>query len=225
VKALSLFALLALAACGGGGGGGGGGSLPSTSAFSTASEAPAQQSAQPEQPAQIPDKKAAATGCTVAYWGDSISALTESKLGKGLAVTAHAVIGGTAQAALPTFLQDPMVERFVVIEYGMNDSNGAGASAFETSTRSMLDRTKAMGRTPVLTGISKATAGEVAVRANLNLLLSKLANDYGALWADWPSTSGALMADGIHPADDYQQLLADRLTQAIVDVAPECGRD
>jgi lysophospholipase L1-like esterase/predicted small lipoprotein YifL len=218
---IAAAALLALAACGGGGGG----SMPPASAFSTASEAPAQQSAQPEQPAQIPDKKAAATGCTVAYWGDSISALTESKLGKGLAVTAHAVIGGTAQAALPTFLQDPMVERFVVIQYGMNDSNGAGASAFETSIRSMLDRAKAVGRTPVLTGISKATAGEVGVRANLNLLLSQLANDYGALWANWPSTSGALMADGVHPADDYQQLLADKLTRVIVDAAPECGHE
>lgn len=208
--AMAAAALVALAACGGGGGG-------ATSGFATAIEA------KPVQTEQPPNKQPPAP-CSVAYWGDSISAMTAPRIGKGLQVNVHGVIGGTAQAALPTFLQDPLAERFVVIEYGMNDSNGAAASSFEMSVRSMLDRVKAVGRTPVLTGISNATAGEVGVRANLNLLLSKLATDYGAVWANWPATSGALTADGVHPTDAYAQALADALTAAIVKTAPECAQ-
>lgn len=212
-KAVAVAALSVVAACGGGGSGGT--SMPPSFGQQQPSVS------QPKQTTEQPLGKV--TGCSVIFYGDSITALTAPRMGKGLQVTVKAQVGGTAQSNLATFLQDPLDARFVAINFGMNDSNGAGAMTFDSTVRSMLDRAKALGRTPVLTGISKATAGDVGIRSNLNLLLSQLAKDYGALWADWPATNGALMADGIHPADEMQQALADRLTQAITAVAPECA--
>ncbi|WP_177142590.1 GDSL-type esterase/lipase family protein [Variovorax sp. YR216] len=142
-----------------------------------------------------------------------------------LHVNVHPVYGGTAIAAQASVLQDAMAERFIVIQYGMNDSNYK--SPIEPAFRSMLDRVKAMGRTPVLTGISTATAGEVMLRAVYNVTIANLAKEYGALYANWPGDvaydAGSLMADGVHPTDDYQQRLADKLSATILAAAPGCA--
>lgn len=211
--AIAVAALVALAACGGGGGSGG-------AAFAPVAAPAPETKTQAEQPvAKQPG------ACTVAFWGDSISALTSPRLGKGLQVQLHGVIGGTAEAAQAAFLQDALAARFVVLEYGTNDSNGR--RPFEPAMRSMLERIKAVGRTPVVVGLSNATAGELLVHAAYNGTAKSLAREYGALFVDWAAVTWSpadLMADGVHPVDAYQQRLADRLTQAIVDTAPECAQ-
>lgn len=212
--AIAAAALLALAACGGGGGGGGAAMPVSVAAAPAADPKPAPTE---QPPGKVPS-------CSVAYWGDSIAGITTPLLGKGLEVGGHAVIGGTAQAALPTFLQDPLSSRFIVIQYGTNDSNAE--QSIEVPLRSMLDRVKAAGRTAVLTGLSNATQGDMAYHALNNALAGNLAREYGALFVDWaavPWSAADLKADGVHPADAYAQRLADALTGAIVKAAPECG--
>jgi lysophospholipase L1-like esterase len=197
-------AALALVACGGGGGGAG----------VVVTAAP--------PPVATPAVASAAVGvCSVEIWGDSIAALTAPRLATTLQVDLHAVVGGTAQDALAAFLQDPLAARFIVIEYGTNDANAG--SDLEVPVRSMLQWADAKGRTVVLTGTPHEVAGEVAVEANYNLWLSTL----GRAYADWPGVAYAgpsdLMADGVHPADAYQQRLADALSKTIENLAPECS--
>lgn len=217
LKPLALAALLTLTACGGGGGGESGG-VPITFPGAATTQGVAKDTAPAsEAPPAAP--------CSVAYWGDSISSQTGPRIDKRLQLTPHAVVGGTATAARAPFLQDPLTERFIVIQYGINDANFK--IALEPALRSMLERVKAIGRTPVLTGISQATAGEFGLYMTHNAVVRKLATEYGAIYADWPGVpfSGAadLMPDGIHPLDGYAQRLADRLSQALLDAAPECA--
>jgi lysophospholipase L1-like esterase len=214
LKRSTLAALISaclLAACGGGG-------SPASSLPAVATSAPAKPTAARSEP------PAKADACSVYFWGDSISALTAPRLGATLKLKTHGVVGGTALAAQTALLQDELVARFVVIEYGTNDANSL--APFEPAMRAMLERIKAVGRTPVVVGLSNATVGELAVHANYNLIAKSLASEYGALFVDWaavPWSPADLMADGVHPADAYQQRLADQLTQVIVDAAPECA--
>lgn len=204
---LWLFVSMALTGCGGGGGGGGSGEPPSASLVVT----PAPPVASPAVPA--------VGGCTIAYWGDSISALTGPKM--KLVPTLHAVVGGTASAALAAFLQDPLTERFIIIEYGTNDAN-AGVD-LTAPVLSMLAWAKARNRVVILTGIPHEVTGNLAVEANYSLWQSQ----QGVPYADWPGVAYAgpsdTMPDGVHPADDYQQRLADRLDATIEKLAPECN--
>jgi len=214
--AITTAALALLTACGGGGGGSAGGFALLTTQSDNGT-APATKAPTVEQP---PEK---APQCSVAFWGDSIAGQVAPKLGKGLQLQNHATPAHTAGMDLGAFLQDPLVARFVVIEYGTNDANFG--SDLYGPLRSMLDWVKAKGRTAVLTGLSNGTVGNAAARATYNALTVQLAKEYGALFADWPSVqydSVSDLTDGVHPDADYQQRLADRLTQTIVAVAPEC---
>lgn len=227
-KAFALTALLALSACGkGDGSGSGGGSPPSravTGSHTGVASATGKNSMVRKAEVKAPTP---ASPCSVGYWGDSISALTEPLMDDRLDISLHAVPGGTAKAAQETFLQDALAERFIVIQYGMNDANGQ--VPVEATLRSMLDRVKAKGRTPVLTGISRASAGEVMLRVAYNVQIAGLATEYSALHADWPglpfNAAADLMDDGVHPNDGYQQRLADKLSETILAVAPECAVD
>lgn len=213
VYVLALF----LAACGGGGGSGGGSILPTTSSLQAASPAPS-------APVQQSTAIAPPATCSVAYWGDSISALTGPKINPDLSVNLHAVVGGTAAAAVPAFLQDSMAERFIVIEYGTNDANSE--TPLEASYRSMMDWAKAHNRTIVLTGMSHGTAGDMIYHSTYDLVIQNLAKEYGAIYANWPGVAYAgasdLLPDGVHPNDAYQQRLADQLSNVILAAAPEC---
>jgi hypothetical protein len=214
--AIAAAALLALAACGGGAGG----SLPSTSAFSTANEAPAK----PVQTEQPSDK---AAPCSVIFYGDSITGMTAPLMGKGLQVTVKAQVGGTAQANLAAFLQDPLEARFVAINFGTNDANSE--TPMQAPLQSMVDYAKSKGRTVVLTGMSHGTQGDLVYHETYDALIKSMAKSDGVLFADWPGvpwSAADLQADGVHPnGNGYSQRLADRLTQAILAIAPECGRD
>jgi len=196
---IASLAAAALVGCGGGGGGAGGG-VPASLVATSPPAAPPAASASP-----------AAGDCTVAYWGDSISALTAPRLDPRITVHAHSVVGGTAQAAQTAFLQDPLAEPIVVLEYGTNDANGG--SDLEAPLSSMIDRASSLHRTIILTGIPHETAGAVAVEANYNFWMSTLNLPY----VNWGSTSGGLMADGVHPDDAYQQVLADALSAKILE--------
>ena len=219
---LTLMAAAVLAACGGGGGGGGGAVapvavVPPTVTADTPKDEGEVKLQEPTAPAPVP-------ACSFAYWGDSISAMTAPRIGKGIQVQLHGVVGGTAQAAQYALLQDPLAARFVALEYGTNDSNGK--VPYEPAMRAMLDRIKAVGRTPVIVGLPNATVGEVLYHATYNALAGQLAQQYGALFVDWASVpwqASDLMPDGVHPKDDYQQRLADAITRVITDAAPECA--
>jgi len=216
--ALAVGACILSGCSGGGSGGSAGGSAASLASLQTAAGTTTKTGT------RAPAVQPPADACSVAYWGDSVSALTGPKLDKRLHVAMHAVVGGTAQAALPQVLQDTMAERFVVIEYGTNDANYKADLA--TPMRSMLDYAKSKQRKPVLTAMSNATAGELAYHSTLNLVIASLAGEYKSLFANWPTVqyagAGDLMPDGVHPNDGYQQRLADRLSQTILDAAPEC---
>jgi lysophospholipase L1-like esterase len=215
-KTLGGVILCALAAFSiGGCGGGGGGSGPVMG--NPMSAAPV-ETKQPE-----PSKAPTPAVCSLAYWGDSISGMTRSRIGAGISVASHGVIGGTAAAAVPVLLQDPLAERFVALEYGTNDANSQ--TPYEPAMRSMLERIRAVGRSAVIVGLSNATAGDMVYRATYNALARKLAGEYGATFVDWSSVTWSpadLQPDGVHPDDAYAQRLADALTAAIVSVAPEC---
>lgn len=164
--------------------------------------------------------RASVGDCSIGYWGDSISALTAPRINPEFTVTLHAVVGGTALAAQATLLQDPLAERFQVLEYGMNDADAG--EALQAPIASMLARVTAVGATPVLTGLSHATAGNEALRLDFDLWLSQ----QGAAWADWPDVAYAgasdLLPDGIHPDDAYSQRLADALSAKLALLAPDC---
>jgi hypothetical protein len=199
----SIIALtLALCACGGGGGGAGGG-------------APASASLVVTSPPVAAPAASAVGGCTVGFWGDSIAALTAPRLASTLQVDLHAVVGGTAQAAEATMLQDALAERFQVIEYGTNDANSG--SPLQAPVLAMIARAESLGRTVVLTGISHEIAGAVDVEANYSLWESTL----GTLYANWPGVQfnglSDLMPDGVHPEAEYAQRLADALSTIILE--------
>lgn len=194
---------LALVACGGGGSVG---AVGAASNVVVVGAAPPVHDAGPSGP--VP--------CRVGYWGDSISALTAPHLDPRIAVTLHSVIGGTAQAALATLLQDPLTEPIQVVEYGTNDANGN--SDLIAPVLSMLQRIKAVGDIPVLTGIPQEQTGALAVEGNYNLWLSQ----QGVAYANWSAVPYAgpsdTMPDGVHPEAAYAQRLADALSATILGI-------
>ena len=201
LRSSMLGVTLALVACGGGGGVGSG---SPASGFSVVSTAPPVHEV----------AASAATPCRIGYWGDSISALTAPYIDPRIAVTLHSVVGGTSAAALATFLQDPLAEPIQVIEYGTNDAN-AGSDLIEPET-SMLQRTKALGRLAVLTGIPQEQTGALAVEQNYDLWQSQQEVPY----ANWPGVAYAgasdTMPDGVHPEAAYAQRLAAALSTTIL---------
>jgi hypothetical protein len=203
--AIILLAVAALSGCGGGGGGGGAPPLLTVA----------------ETPPVATPAPSGAGGCTIALWGDSIAALTQARLNPGFKVTGHAVVGGTAAAAQATFLQDPLAEDIIVLQYGMNDANSETPMA--APVQSMLDWAKAKGKPVVITGISRDTAGDQAYWATYNALLEQMA----PVWANWPGVAFAgpsdLMPDGVHPNEAYQTRLADQLSAVLEKISPNCA--
>ena len=210
---LMLLAVILLSGCGGGGGVSGGGAPPSVSLVSASSPPPVTPPAASEPVAAKP-----AGACSTDYWGDSIAGITAPDLDPAIhAAAPHFVIGGTAQAALPQFLQAPLAP-FVAIEYGTNEANGQ--TPLEPALRSMLDRVKALGDRAVLTGMPQTTAGDPIYHLSYNTLIQSLAKEYGAVYADWPGVSyspGDLQPDGVHPGAAYAQRLADALSAVILE--------
>lgn len=231
-------ALATLSACGGGGGGGGasGGAvgIPPTSNASMAS-APSGQTKDTLTAQEAPVKE-----CSVSLYGDSI--LRGSYLHHGISVTipeppaatlrrirpAYNVIdnsrdGNSVLLDLHRFLNSSFDTRFVVIEYGINDA-GHGF-IYEEPLRSMVRRVKATGREPIVTGLSRTT-DELSNRIEYNAAARRVAEQEGALFADWDSVrfDKSEMMDRVHPAQPYSTRLAERIVEVLDKAAPECAR-
>ncbi len=131
----------------------------------------------------------------------------------------YSQIGDTALARLGNFLNGPIPMRIVVIQYGVND---AGSSyPYESPLRALVARVKSLGKTPIVTGLSR---GAIANRDAYDDIARKVAKDTGTEFADWGAAAfdPAEMADPIHPGQLYSLRLVQQLAAALDRVAPEC---
>jgi len=224
INALAVAAMLA--ACGGGGGGGGGAAMPMTGMpIVAAPSAPAT----PPAPAPAPDD------CTLQLEGDSIAsgglslfttipevpAAGIKRMRPAYVVTDKSVIGNSAHARAPVFINESIAARIVVIEFGVNDAGNS--YPYEAAMRLLLDRTKALGKIVVVTGLPPQRAPLVNAD-DYNGIAKRLAGEYGATFADWRSVAidPADMADDVHPLQKGSTQLVEQLVRALDVAAPEC---
>jgi len=215
--AFAAAALVALAACGGGGG----------------SDA---ESAKPEAPRPV---------CSVSLYGDSIlwggyanggsvvmrleepPAAALKRLRPKYDVTDYSLNGDSATVRLPAFLNDNPPGRIVVLQYGVNDTGMApSANAYAESLRSMVQRVKALGKTPVITGLSRSV---IPKRDLFDDTARRVAYEESVVFADWsaaewhPDTDMDVVG-GAHPKQAYSLRLVERIALALDKVAPECSQ-
>lgn len=221
-RALSMIAIAALAACGGGGGDSGGGMPIGAMLPPAAAPAP--------EPAPKP------IDCSVALFGDSIlfggffpsgriaepPAAGLKRMRPALQITDRSEPGDSAKARMPSFINEPIKSRVVVLSLGLNDA-GQGYD-YEPPLRAMVERVKAIGATPVVTGISLVKPGEVPARDAYDAIARRVAAESGAVFADWGAVhfDVADMADAVHPAQAYSTRLTEQLALAVDRAAPEC---
>lgn len=221
--ALSIIALCALTACGGGGGGGGS-FMPIAMG-----PAPVKEDPQPEQPIKPPPV------CSVTLYGDSIlhggtvagplfetPAAALKRMRPMYRVVDNSRNGDYVLLRLPVFLADQIDTRFVVLEHGMND--GGNGFDYREPLRSMVQRVKALNKTPIVTGLSHVR-GAPAWRDTYDQLARQVAGEEGAIFADWGSVQYADgdMADDVHPAQAYSLRLVEQLVKVLDQAAPECA--
>lgn len=212
--------VMVLSACGGGGGGGGGGVAAMPIALPVA-----------QAPAAPPP---ASVDCSVTLYGDSIlygytnaGRLSEppasgiKRLRPAYRVEDRTEPGDYVLRRLPTFLNQTIDTRFVVIEHGMNDA-GNGFD-YESPLRTMVQRVKALGAVPVITGLSNVRV-PLEKREAYNAIARRIADEEGAVFADWNAVAydSADMADDVHPAQPYSTRLTEKLVAALDTKAPEC---
>ncbi|WP_431107632.1 SGNH/GDSL hydrolase family protein [Variovorax paradoxus] len=210
-----------VAGCGGGGGGSPGGvALPIFGAPST-----------PDVPA------APKVDCTLQLEGDSIASgglsLTTTiaevpaagikRMRPAYVVTDKSVVGNSAHARAPAFANQPIASRLVVIEFGVNDAGNS--YPYEAAMRLLLDRTKALGKVVVITGLPPQRVPLVNADA-YNAIAKALATEYGATFADWRSVviDPADMSDDVHPLQKGSTQLVEQLVRALDRAAPECSK-
>ena len=211
---LLLLALL-LAGCGGGGGGGGsGGGVPaSVVAAPTPVATPV---------ASVP------RDCTVDLWGDSILAGqgTRGQLAQtpaqyiqtkrpAYAVVDDSVSGSGANASESRLHARELTARFVVLEWGVNDPAQGYTDIAGVLTRDVA-HVRALGHTPVLTGIDTAFNNPAIIAQPL-----AVAQATGAAYADWPSVQGGTV-DGLHPDQTTSDAFAQKIVDVLDKLAPEC---
>lgn len=221
----ALAAALALTACGGGGGGGGGsgGGMPMLPLAPVAAPAPTPAPATP------------ARDCSVTLYGDSIlngSTFSAGRIAEpptagiqrlrpAYRVVDRSQAGDNAQQRMPSMLNDAIDTRIVVIEQGLNDAGNS--LPYEAPLRAMVQRVKALGKLPIVTGISQAKVA-VANRDAYDAIALRVASEEGATFADWGAVSVVPtdMADDVHPAQAQSTRLVEQLVKALDVVAPEC---
>lgn len=227
-RVAALFLAAILAGCGGGGGGGGGGMavLPMSAAPQQAAPEPAP--AEPVKPAPV---------CSVWLEGDSILAGTFFPMQRLAEIPAAAIQrqrpafrvvdrstpGNHVALRMQGFLSEQIDTRFVVLEFGMND--GGNGLDYKEPLRAMVQRVKALGKTPIVTGLSRVR-GAPEWRDRYNELARQVAEEEGAIWAAWGDAeySDADMADDVHPAQAYSLRLVAQLLKALDAAAPECAQ-
>jgi len=217
--------LATVAGCGGGGGGGGGGGAGIVG-LPIAAPPPAQSPAPVEKPPE----------CSVTLYGDSVlygytdagrlaepPAAALKRLMPAMRVVDHSTPGDYLLLRMPKFMNDDIDTRFVVIQHGLNDA-GNGFS-YETPLRTMAQRVKSLGRTLVVTGISRVKP-EMPNRQPYDDIARRVASEEGALFADWGAVrfDPAEMTDDVHPAQPYSVRLTERLVSVLSAAAPECAK-
>ncbi|OUM01880.1 SGNH/GDSL hydrolase family protein [Variovorax sp. JS1663] len=117
------------------------------------------------------------------------------------------------------FHRERIGTRLVVIEHGMNDASQR--FDYAEPLRKMVRRVKSLGKTPIVTGLSRSAIG---TRDAYDALARRIASEEGVVFANWGAvamTSEDLM-DGLHPRQAYSTRLAEQLVRALDQAAPEC---
>ncbi|PSL83838.1 hypothetical protein C7T35_14395 [Variovorax sp. WS11] len=117
------------------------------------------------------------------------------------------------------FLRDRIMTRLVVIEHGMNDASQR--FDYAEPLRKMIRRIKTLGKTPIVTGLSRS---QVGARDAYDAMARRIATEEGAIFADWGAVgmTPADLQDGLHPAQAYSRRLAEQLVKALDRATPEC---
>lgn len=200
---------------------GSGGGLPPSTAASAAAPKP-------------PD----AADCSVTLYGDSIlygtygttptnrlaepPAAAIKRLRPGYTVVDRSSPGDFVNLRLPTFRRDVIDTRLVVIEHGMNDAGNR--FDYAEPLRSMIRGVKALGKTPIVTGLSRPRSGEVSTRDAYDKIARSVAAEERVIFADWGAVAmtDADLQDALHPGQDYSHRLTEQLVSALDRAAPEC---
>ncbi|WP_232081147.1 SGNH/GDSL hydrolase family protein [Variovorax sp. WDL1] len=183
-------------------------------------------------------KPPGAADCSVTLYGDSIlygtygttptnrlvdpPAAAIKRLRPAYTVVDRTSPGDFVNLRLPTFRREAIETRFVVIEHGMNDAGNR--FDYAEPLRSMIRGVKAMGKTPIVTGLSRPRSGEVSTRDAYDAIARSVAAEERVIFADWgavPMTDADLQ-DELHPGQDYSHRLAEQLVSALDRAAPEC---
>jgi lysophospholipase L1-like esterase len=180
----------------------------------------------------------AAADCSVTLYGDSIlygtygttptnrlpepPAAAIKRLRPAYTVVDRSSPGDFVNLRLPTFRRDVIDTRFVVIEHGMNDAGNR--FDYAEPLRSMIRGVKALGKTPIVTGLSRPRSGEVSTRDAYDRIARDVAAEEGVIFADWGAVAmnDADLQDALHPGQDYSHRLAEQLVSALDRAAPEC---
>ena len=172
--------------------------------------------------------------CSVTLYGDSIlhgvlgsstqrldepPAAAIERLRPAYFVVDRTVPGDFVVYRSSIFMRDRIDTRLVVIQHGMNDAGQR--FDYAEPLRKMIHRLKALGKTPIVTGLSRSRIG---TRDAYDALARRVASEEGVIFADWGAVSmtDAELPDGLHPAQGYSSRLAEQLVQALDRAAPEC---
>lgn len=216
---LSAVAVACLcAACGGGGGG-----ISSGVALPIVGIPPTPVAPTADCTLQLEGDSIAHGGLTLLTSIPEIPAAAIKRLRPAYLVTDKSVNGESAHRRAPIFINEPIAARIVVIEFGVNDAGNS--YPYETAMRLLLDRTKALGKVVVITGLPPQRVPLVNAD-DYNTIAKNLAREYGATFADWRSVviDPVDMSDDVHPLQKGSTQLVEQLVRALDQAAPECAK-
>lgn len=179
---------------------------------------------------------AASLRCVIDVYGDSIVAGADLEVRPltilmrkypGLTLVDHAVPAMQLTDLAARFEASSRTGRWVVIENGVIDAwRNVQAAVFVQTLQRMIERVRAEGREPVLTGFSRQVVAsslhihkqQLLRRDQYDLLVHRLAQTMKVPFVDWGAVrfDGARdLTDGVHPGPAYSQRLHDRLGAAL----------
>lgn len=170
------------------------------------------------------DTSEAARSASVDFYSDSIGAGYSVSVSPGermaqvrpdWVIVDHSVNGLKLSELAQVFASLPRSGKYVVLALGINDAN-AGEAHFERHLRSLIERARSEGRTPVLSGIV-GTPNPDPLAAQYNVVTHQLAREYGLQHASWNEAyrAGDVSADGLHRTQEASDRLTDLLVAAI----------
>ncbi|MES2247783.1 MAG: SGNH/GDSL hydrolase family protein [Pseudomonadota bacterium] len=211
---------------------------PSTPTLAPRAEPAAVPIATPPAGSAAPAAVASASPqrCVVEVYGDSIVASNGSserplaalqRKYTALRWTDHAVPAVQLTALAKYFDESPRTGRWVVIENGVIDAwFDVKPAVFVQTLKHMVERVRAEGREPVLTGFSRQVESpkvgihkaQLIRRDQYDLLVRRLAQTLQVPFVDWGAVrfegAGDLL-DGVHPGLAYSNRLLERLGETL----------